>query len=296
MKVIAIVGPTAVGKTSLSLKLAKEINAEIINVDAMQLYKGMDIGTAKLNLEDRENITHHLIDILDPSQESNVSDFQQIARSTIDTLLEKNTHPLLVGGSGLYVNSVLENLEFPGTDQDLRERLEDELEQIGIVEMFAKLKQIDPEAAKTILPNNARRIIRALEVIELTGKPYNAKLPESAPIYEDVRIALDMPRDLLDERITQRVHEMFEQGLVEETTLLQDKIRAGKTSIRALGYSQIISHLDGHISLTQAKEQTIAATKRFARRQLSWFRRDPKIIWLDATSPEIFEDSLRLVR
>ena len=296
MKVIAIVGPTAVGKTSLSLKLAKEINAEIINVDAMQLYKGMDIGTAKLNLEDRENITHHLIDILDPSQESNVSDFQQIARSTIDTLLEKNTRPLLVGGSGLYVNSVLENLEFPGTDQDLRERLEDELEQIGIVEMFAKLKQIDPEAAKTILPNNARRIIRALEVIQLTGKPYNAKLPESAPIYEDVRIALDMPRDLLDERITQRVHEMFEQGLVEETTLLQDKIRAGKTSIRALGYSQVINHLDGHISLSQAKEQTIAATKRFARRQLSWFRRDPKIIWLDATSPEIFEDSLRLVR
>jgi tRNA dimethylallyltransferase len=295
LKVIAIVGPTAVGKTALSLEIAEKFSAEIINADAMQIYKGMDIGTAKLPLSQRRGIVHHQIDVLDPSEEANVSQYQKQSREIIDNLLSKNVQPILVGGSGLYVNSVLEDLEFPGTNLEVRAKYEEILDEKGVEALFQMLKAIDPKAAENILPNNARKIVRALEVNEITGKAFNAKLPEPSPIFSDVRIALDMPRDLLDQRIIDRVHQMFEDGFVDEVKSIEKNLRLGKTAFRALGYSQVLSLLSGEISEDEAITLTINATKKFARRQLSWFRRDPLIHWLDATSPDLFAQSLRLI-
>jgi tRNA dimethylallyltransferase len=295
LKVIAIVGPTAVGKTALSLDIAEKFSAEIINADAMQIYKGMDIGTAKLPLSQRRGIVHHQIDVLDPIDEANVSQYQKQARETINDLLTKNVQPMLVGGSGLYVNSVLEDLEFPGTNLEVRAKYEEILDEQGVEVLYKMLKKIDPNAAQNILPNNARKIVRALEVNEFTGKAFNAKLPEPSPIFSDVRIALDMPRDLLDKRISDRVYQMFEDGFVDEVKSIEKNLRLGKTAPRALGYSQVLSLLSGEISENEAITLTINATKKFARRQLSWFRRDPLIHWLDATSPDLFEESLRLI-
>jgi len=295
LKVIAIVGPTAVGKTALSLEIAEKFSAEIINADAMQIYKGMDIGTAKLPLSQRRGIVHHQIDVLDPSEEANVSQYQKQSREIINDLLSKNVQPILVGGSGLYVNSVLEDLEFPRTNLEVRAKYEEILDEKGVEALFQMLKEIDPKAAENILPNNARKIVRALEVNEITGKAFNAKLPEPSPIFSDVRIALDMPRDLLDKRIIDRVHQMFEDGFVDEVKSLEKNLRLGRTAFRALGYSQVLSLLSGEISEDEAITLTINATKKFARRQLSWFRRDPLIHWLDATSPDLFAQSLRLI-
>ena len=295
MKVIAIVGPTAVGKTALSLDIAEKFSAEIINADAMQIYKGMDIGTAKLPLSQRRGIVHHQIDVLDPMDEANVSQYQKQTREIINDLLTKNIQPMLVGGSGLYVNSVLEDLEFPGTNLEVRAKYEEILDEQGVEVLYKMLEQIDPNAAKNILPSNARKIVRALEVNEFTGKAFNAKLPEPSPIFSDIRIALDMPRDLLDKRISDRVHQMFEDGFVDEVKSLEKNLRLGKTAFRALGYSQVLSLLVGEITEDEAITLTINATKKFARRQLSWFRRDPLIHWLDATSPDLFEESLRLI-
>lgn len=295
MKVIAIVGPTAVGKTSLSLEIAEKLSAEIINADAMQIYKGMDIGTAKLALSERRGITHHQIDVLNPEEEANVSAYQKQTREIINDLLNKKIQPMLVGGSGLYVNSVLEDLEFPGTNLEIRAKYEEILEEQGVEVLYEMLERIDKEAAQNILPNNARKIVRALEVNELTGNNFNAKLPEPSPVFSDVRIALDMPRDLLDTRIAERVHQMFKDGFVEEVKSLEPKLRKGKTALRALGYSQVLSLLNGEITEQEAITLTINATKKFARRQLSWFRRDPLIHWLDATSPQLLDQSLRLI-
>ena len=295
MKVIAIVGPTAVGKTSLSLEIAEKLSAEIINADAMQIYKGMDIGTAKLALSERRGITHHQIDVLNPEEEANVSTYQKQTREIINYLLNKKIQPMLVGGSGLYVNSVLEDLEFPGTNLEIRAKYEEILEEQGVEVLYEMLERIDKEAAQNILPNNARKIVRALEVNELTGNNFNAKLPEPSPVFSDVRIALDMPRDLLDARIAERVHQMFKNGFVEEVKSLEPKLRKGKTALRALGYSQVLSLLNGEITEQEAITLTINATKKFARRQLSWFRRDPLIHWLDATSPQLLDQSLRLI-
>jgi tRNA dimethylallyltransferase len=295
LKVIAIVGPTAVGKTSLSLEIAEKLSAEIINADAMQIYKGMDIGTAKLALSERRGITHHQIDVLNPEEEANVSTYQKQTREIINDLLNKKIQPMLVGGSGLYVNSVLEDLEFPGTNLEIRAKYEEILEEQGVEVLYEMLERIDKEAAQNILPNNARKIVRALEVNELTGNNFNAKLPEPSPVFSDVRIALDMPRDLLDARIAERVHQMFKNGFVEEVKSLEPKLRKGKTALRALGYSQVLSLLNGEITEQEAITLTINATKKFARRQLSWFRRDPLIHWLDATSPQLLDQSLRLI-
>lgn len=295
MKVIAIVGPTAVGKTSLSLEIAEKLSAEIINADAMQIYKGMDIGTAKLALSERRGIIHHQIDVLDPEEEASVSAYQKQTREIINDLLNKKIQPMLVGGSGLYVNSVLEDLEFPGTNLEIRAKYEEILEEQGVEVLYEMLERIDKEAAQNILPNNARKIVRALEVNELTGNYFNAKLPEPSPVFSDVRIALDMPRDLLDARIAERVHQMFKDGFVEEVKSLEPKLRKGKTALRALGYSQVLSLLNDEITEQEAITLTINATKKFARRQLSWFRRDPLIHWLDATSPQLLDQSLRLI-
>ena len=296
MKVIALVGPTAVGKTALSLDLALELSAEIINADAMQIYKGMDIGTAKLPLSQRRGVIHHQIDVLDPTAEANVSQYQKQTREIIRELLNRKVQPILVGGSGLYVNSVLEDLEFPGTSLELRAKYEELLEEKGVEHLFEMLEEIDPLAAENILPNNARKIVRALEVNELTGKRFNAKLPEPSPIFPDVRIALDMPRDLLDKRITERVHQMFADGFIDEVQKIEESLTKGKTALRALGYSQVLSYLAGEIQKEEAITLTINATKKFARRQLSWFRRDPLIHWLDATSSDLFEQSMKLIR
>lgn len=295
MKVIAIVGPTAVGKTSLSLEIAEKLSAEIINADAMQIYKGMDIGTAKLALSERRGITHHQIDVLDPEEEASVSAYQKQTRETIKDLLNAKVQPVLVGGSGLYVNSVLEDLEFPGTNLEIRAKYEEILEEQGVEILYEMLERIDIEAAQNILPNNARKIVRALEVNELTGNNFNAKLPEPSPVFSDVRIALDMPRELLDARIAERVHQMFKDGFIEEVKSLEPKLRKGKTALRALGYSQVLSLLNGEITEQEAITLTISATKKFARRQLSWFRRDPLIHWLDATNPQLLDQSLRLI-
>ncbi len=295
MKVIAIVGPTAVGKSDLAIKIGQIKEIEIINADAMQLYKGMDIGTAKLNQADRENIVHHLIDVLLPSEEASVSVFQKKARDLIKEIQNRGKTPVLVGGSGLYINAVLEDLEFPGTNLEIRAKYEELLEKNGVEFLHNELVKIDPEAAANILLNNARRIVRALEVNELTGKNFNAKLPEPSPIFDDIRIGLNLDREILDKRIEARVHEMFTNGLVQEVKVIFDELIKGKTAQKALGYSQVIQYLKDEITLDQAIEQTIIQTRKFARRQISWFKRDPLIQWFDAQDDEILAKVNRII-
>jgi len=295
LKVIAIVGPTAVGKSDLAINLSRFIEIEVINSDAMQLYKGMDIGTAKLDIKSRKNIVHHLIDVLSPHEEASVSVFQTKARLLINEIQQKGKTPVLVGGSGLYINAVLEDLEFPGTNLEIRAKYEEILEKNGVEFLYKELERIDPLAAKNILINNARRIVRALEVNELTGKNFNAKLPEPSPVFEDVRIGLNLERDILDKRIENRVLEMFNRGLVKEVEQIFDELVKGKTAQKALGYSQVIQYLKNEITLDQAIEQTIVQTRKYARRQISWFKRDPLIQWFDAQEDDLLEKVNRII-
>jgi tRNA dimethylallyltransferase len=295
LKVLAIVGPTAVGKSDLAIKIGRSKKIEIINADAMQLYKGMNIGTAKLDEKNRENIPHHLIDVLSPSEEASVSVYQSKARALIQEVIQRQNTPVLVGGSGLYVNAVLEDLEFPGTNLEIRAKYEELLEKNGVEFLYSELKKIDPAAAENILENNARRIVRALEVNELTGKNFNAKLPEPSPVFKDIRIGLNLDRELLDLRIETRVHEMFNQGLVKEVELIFEELIKGKTAQKALGYSQVIQYLQGEITLEQAIEQTIIHTRKYARRQMSWFKRDPLIQWFDAQDDELLAKVNRII-
>jgi len=295
LKVLAIVGPTAVGKSGLAIKIGRSKKIEIINADAMQLYKGMNIGTAKLDEKNRENIPHHLIDVLSPSEEASVSVYQSKARALIQEVIQRQNTPVLVGGSGLYVNAVLEDLEFPGTNLEIRAKYEELLEKNGVKFLYSELKKIDPAAAENILENNARRIVRALEVNELTGKNFNAKLPEPSPVFKDIRIGLNLDRELLDLRIETRVHEMFNQGLVKEVELIFEELIKGKTAQKALGYSQVIQYLQGEITLEQAIEQTIIHTRKYARRQISWFKRDPLIQWFDAQDDELLAKVNRII-
>ena len=295
MKVIAIVGPTAVGKSDLAINLSRFIEIEVINSDAMQLYKGMDIGTAKLDIKSRKNIVHHLIDVLSPHEEASVSVFQTKARLLINEIQQKGKTPVLVGGSGLYINAVLEDLEFPGTNLEIRAKYEEILEKNGVEFLYKELERIDPLAAKNIIINNARRIVRALEVNELTGKNFNAKLPEPSPVFKDVRIGLNLERDILDKRIENRVLEMFNRGLVKEVEQIFDELVKGKTAQKALGYSQVIQYLKNEITLDQAIEQTIVQTRKYARRQISWFKRDPLIQWFDAQEDELLEKVNRII-
>lgn len=292
---MAIVGPTAVGKSDLAIKLGRINQIEIINADAMQLYKGMDIGTAKLDAKNRENIPHHLIDVLSPQEESSVSVFQTQARVLIRDIQKRGKTPVLVGGSGLYVNAVLEDLEFPGTNLEIRAKYEEILEKKGVEFLYNQLVKIDPTAAENILENNARRIVRALEVNELTGKNFNAKLPEPSPMFDDIRIGLNLDREILDKRIEARVHEMFDRGLVNEVKTIFEELVKGKTAQKALGYSQVIDFLKDEITLEQAIEQTIVQTRKFARRQISWFKRDPLIQWFDAQDDELLEKVNRIM-
>ena len=286
--VIAIVGPTAAGKSGLSLQLARLLDGEIVNADSMQLYRGMDIGTAKLPPDQREGVPHHLLDIWDVTAAANVAEYQRLARRAIDAIHARGRLPIVVGGSGLYVRAVIDNLDFPGTDPELRERLEHELAEVGPAAMHAKLARLDPAAADAILPGNGRRIVRALEVLELSGRPFSATLPSYEAIYDVVQVGVDLPRDRLDERIAARVAGMWAAGLVAEVASLAEAgLRDGRTASRALGYAQVLHFLDGQWSQEEAAAQTVKATRRFARRQLSWFRRDPRITWLPADEPEL---------
>jgi tRNA dimethylallyltransferase len=248
----------------------------------------MDIGTAKLPPAQREGVPHHLLDIWEVTRTANVAEYQRLARQAIDAIHARGRLPIVVGGSGLYVRAVIDNLDFPGTDPGLRERLEHELADAGPGAMHARLALLDPAAAEAILPGNGRRIVRALEVIELSGRPFSATLPSYEAVYDAVQVGVELPRARLDERIAVRVAGMWQAGLVAEVAGLADAgLRDGKTASRALGYAQVLRFLDGQWSQEEAASQTVKATRRFARRQLSWFRRDPRITWLSADEPDL---------
>jgi tRNA dimethylallyltransferase len=285
---VAVVGPTAAGKTALSLDLAERLGGEVVNTDAMQVYRGMDIGTAKLPLEQRRGIPHHLLDLLDVTETASVAGFQAMARQVVEDCRDRGVVPVLVGGSALYTRAVLDRFEFPGTDPALRASLEVELAAVGAAAMHDRLALVDPQAAAKIEPANSRRVVRALEVVALTGRPFAASLP--APTYHDprtVQVGVRIPRPVLDERIEARVRSMWEAGLVQEVRRLADAgLREGRTADRALGYQQVLALLDGELTEEQAFEQTVAATRRFARRQSSWFDKDPRVRWVDWDDPE----------
>lgn len=292
MTLIFVVGATATGKSDLAIELAERLHGEIINADSMQLYKGMNIGTAKLSIEERRRITHHLIDILDVTEESSVAQYQALARAKIDELQAKGIPTIVVGGTGLYVKAILDELNFPEKNEEVRARLQRETEIIGAQAMHAKLAKLDPAAAAAIPAQNSRRVIRALEVIELTGKPFTANLPrEGSSRYPNAKqFGLVMDREKLTEKISNRVEMMWERGFVAEVKeLLSRGLREGKTARAGLGYSQIIRFLDGEISEAEAKEDTKRATRQYARRQETWFSRDLRITWLKGSTEERLE-------
>lgn len=287
LPVVAVVGATASGKSDLALDLAERLGGEVVNTDAMQVYRGMDIGTAKLPPEQRRGVTHHLLDLLDVTESASVAEFQRLARSVIEDCRARGVVPVLVGGSALYTRAILDEFTFPGTDADLRARLEAELEAEGAAALHRRLAERDPDAAARILPGNGRRIVRALEVLELTGEPFTASLPEPAyAVPGAVQIGVDIDRPALDERIARRVGSMWEQGLVDEVRRLEGLgLRDGRTASRALGYRQVLAFLAGELSEEQAREQTVTGTRRFARRQDSWFRNDDRVRWVPYDDP-----------
>jgi tRNA dimethylallyltransferase len=282
-RVIAVVGPTATGKSELALQLAAALDGEIVNVDSMQLYEGMDIGTAKLPPDQRRGIPHHLLDIWDVRYTANVAEYQRLARATIDEIHHRGRIPVLAGGSGLYLRGAVDVLEFPATDPRVRRRLEAELDEVGAAPLHTRLGRLDPEAAANILPSNGRRIVRALEVIEVSGKPFTATLPRYESVYPVLQIGLSVDRAELDQRIAARTEKMFQAGFADEVaTLERAGLREGRTASRALGYAQVLGMLAGERTQVQAQAETVLATKRFVRRQESWFRRDPRVRWLPA--------------
>ncbi|WP_336052869.1 tRNA (adenosine(37)-N6)-dimethylallyltransferase MiaA [Streptomyces sp. CA2R101] len=284
-RVIAVVGPTAAGKSDLGVALAQHVGGEVINADSMQLYRGMDIGTAKLTPEEQQGVPHRLLDIWDVTCAASVAEYQRLARAEIDRLLAEGRTPVLVGGSGLYVRGAIDALDFPGTDPEVRARLEAELAARGSGPLHARLAAADPEAGRAILASNGRRIVRALEVIEITGRPFTANLPGHEAVYDTLQIGVDVARPELDERIARRVDRMWEAGLVDEVRRLEGQgLREGRTASRALGYQQVLAQLAGECTEQEARDETVRATKRFARRQDSWFRRDPRVHWLSGAA------------
>jgi len=283
MSLIVICGATATGKSDLAVALAKEINAEIINADSMQVYKGMDIGTAKLTIEERQGIAHHLIDVLEITEEANVSWYQNLARNKIDELLAAGKSVVVVGGTGLYIKAILDDLNFPDTDPEVRQRITDEAERLGNDVMHERLAKLDPAAAVAIPRENIRRVIRALEVIELTGKPFTANLPrqESTKYPDAKQFGLVLDRENLDTKIDKRVEDMWAKGFAREVSLLMTKgLEEATTAKMALGYKQIMDYLNGECTEEFAKEETKRASRAYARRQETWFSRDERIKWL----------------
>jgi tRNA dimethylallyltransferase len=295
--VVAVVGPTAAGKSALSIALARALGGEVINADSMQLYRGMDIGTAKLTPAERGGVPHHLLDIWPVTQPAAVSEYQQLARAAIAQIHARGAVPILVGGSGLYVRAALDKLEFPGTDPGTRARLEDELARLGGPALHERLAGLDPAAAAAILPTNGRRVVRALEVLELSGRPFSATLPQYESVYDSVQVGLELPRPELDQRVADRVARMWQLGLVDEVRrLVTEGLREGRTASRALGYAQVLRFLDGEYAEAEAALQTVQATRRFVRRQESWFRRDPRIHWIPSSAPDAVTAALDVIR
>jgi tRNA dimethylallyltransferase len=294
---VAIVGPTATGKSDLGIALAERLGGEVVNTDAAQLYRGMDIGTAKVTAAERAKIPHHLLDVLDVTETASVAEYQRQARALVEELLGAGKTPILVGGSGLYVQAVLDDLEFPGTDPQIRARLEDELDLVGPALLHERLAGLDTIAAGAILPSNGRRIVRALEVIELTGRPFSATMPKPGPArYGTALIGLDREPSELDARIDARVTRMFDAGFVEEVRALEAQgLRDGVTASRALGYQQVLAAFDGEYDLTEAAALTAQGHRRFVRRQRSWFRRDKRVTWLDAGRADLLDEVLRIL-
>ncbi|MBV9452216.1 MAG: tRNA (adenosine(37)-N6)-dimethylallyltransferase MiaA [Streptosporangiaceae bacterium] len=297
MTVLAVVGPTTAGKSGLAIELARALDGEVVNADSMQLYRGMDIGTAKVTWAERRGVPHHLLDVWPVTRTANAAEYQALARAALDDVAARGRVPILAGGSGLYIRAGLEDLNFPRTDGGIRSRLEAELAEVGAPALHSRLATLDPAAAAAILPSNGRRIVRALEVIELTGQPFTATMPDYTKSRPAIQIGLTLPRPELDRRIAARVEHMWASGFEAEVRkLVADGLRDGKTASRALGYQQMLRYLDGEWSLDQAREETVKATKRFARRQESWFRRDPRITWLDASHEDLLTRALARIR
>jgi tRNA dimethylallyltransferase len=301
-QLIAVVGATGTGKSELALGIGEYINsvgqkAEIVNADAMQLYKGMDIGTAKLPLAERRGITHHLIDVLEITQESTAAEYQRLARAKILQLQESGIIPILVGGSMLYVASCLNNFEFPDRDQELRAQLEAELIEHGPLHMHKKLVELDQIAASRIIPENGRRIVRALEIVMITGEPFAASLPDEIESWQPVlEFGLRMEREQLLPKLEKRVLKMWAEGLVEEVaSLIPAGFRDSKTASVAIGYAQALGELDGELTREEAIASTVQLTQRYARRQVSWFKRDDRINWLEALDTELLAKAVELI-
>jgi tRNA dimethylallyltransferase len=296
-RVVAVVGPTATGKSDLAIALAQRLDGEVVNADSMQLYEGMDIGTAKVPPAERGGVPHHLLDIWPLAKSAAVAQYQARARETIDEIAGRGRLPILVGGSGLYLRGALDRLEFPGESPAVRAGLMAALAEVGPEELHARLARLDPAAAAAILPTNDRRIVRALEVIELTGQPFTARMPGFDSVYDTVQVGLD--RSDLAERVDLRVHRMMSAGLLDEIrALLALGLRESPTAGKALGYQQLLAVLDdaGEVTgdLAEAVDATIRGTRRFVKRQRTWFRRDPRVRWLDAAEPDLLERALRI--
>lgn len=295
--IVAVVGATAAGKTGLSLDLAERLGGEVVNTDSMQVYRGMDIGTAKLPVAERRGVPHHLMDLLEIDEVATVADFQALARAAIADIRDRGKVPVLVGGSALYVRAILDHYEFPGTDPEVRAALEAEAEERGTAVLHARLKELDPEAATKMEPSNGRRIVRALEAIAVSGKKFSSSEPRME--YADARtvqIGVDIDRPTLDVRIAQRVDEMFEQGFVAEVEhLMANGLERARTAAMAIGYAQVRQFLAGEITEAQARERTVFATRRFSRRQDSWFRKDDRISWVRFDADDRVERALAAI-
>ncbi|MFE5311268.1 tRNA (adenosine(37)-N6)-dimethylallyltransferase MiaA [Isoptericola sp. NPDC056605] len=313
--VVAVVGPTATGKSDLALDLAQVLSpggagdvlrgtaaAEIVGADAFQLYRGMDVGTAKVPVDERRGIVHHQLDVLDPLEDASVARYQEAARADLDAISGRGARAVVVGGSGLYVRALLDHMDFPGTDPHVRARLEDRAEREGRRALHDELARLDPDAATSIGPHNTRRIVRALEVIELTGRPYTANLPRQEHVRPAVQIGLDCDREVLDARVAGRVERMWDEGLVEEVRSLASPEQGGTgaglgtTAARAVGYAELLACWRGELTLDGARAAIVANTRRLARKQMGWFGRDPRVRWLDAGSPDLLDEALAVVR
>src|SRR6478736_4859990 len=280
--VVGVVGPTATGKSDLAISLARRLRGEVVGADASQLYRGMDIGTAKVLPEERHGVEHHQLDVLDVTQEASVAAYQRHARADIDAVLGRGALPVVTGGSGLYVRAALDRLEIPPTDPDVRAGLEARLADEGVAPLLAELRRLDPAAADAIEPNNGRRVVRALEVIALTGRPFSATMPTREFVRPTVLVGLRADRAALDARVGDRAARMFAAGLVDETRGLVDLgLREGRTASRAVGYAQAIAVIDGTASVEDAVADTALRTRRLVRRQESWFGADPRVTWFD---------------
>ncbi|WP_425954349.1 tRNA (adenosine(37)-N6)-dimethylallyltransferase MiaA [Xylanimonas sp. McL0601] len=306
MIVVAVVGPTATGKSDLALDLAQALStphapAEVVNADAYQLYRGMDVGTAKVPPGERRGVVHHQLDVLDPLEDASVARYQAGARADLDAIGARGGRAVVVGGSGLYVRALLDHMDFPGTDPRVRAELEERAERDGRRALHAELARLDPEAAASIGPHNTRRIVRALEVIAITGQPYTANLPRQEYVRPAVQIGLDCDRPTLDTRVASRVDRMWALDLVDEVRGLASPEQGGTgrglgtTAARAVGYAEVLELFAGRSSADEAREEVTANTRRLARKQMGWFGRDPRVQWLDAAAPDLLEQALAIV-